>query len=240
MKNRYLALWDLKNYRNIYYDDTQIYSIKRTLLIFASTAIAVTLVSPDNQGIYKINMGIIQGNLNNPLYLYLFLAVVCLYYLLWMHAHTSKLIANNFNNLVNQFMFNLSSMHAKDKFMEMGKKYSENWNGTPDFKGRSGSGGTYISSDGITEHALRNHIDFKTALINGSEFNTKEYKDQIELLFTFTPTSDDLKFFNIHKNLCCILRRSDWFIIQIPMIYGVVAEVIIVFHIIQNITQNII
>ncbi len=230
-KVRYKALFELRLKKNKYEFDSQIYSIKNKLLVFSSIIIAATFVSPNINGVYEINMGIIKGNLKTPELLFIFLGVVCLYYLMWLILHARKLVVNNYTNLNHAFMWQLASLYAKENFKELAESVG-GFYGEPVFKGRGGGGGTWTANAEITNHALRNYLDLKKSLLEGNEFRTTENTIGIEMSYEFTPEKEDYLFFKMHRDFCWTSRLDEWFVTLFPIIYAVVAEFILIYHII--------
>ena len=80
-----------KNLIDFKFDD-KVYTIRRNLMIVSSIVIALTFMSPLAQGSYEINIGVIKGVMEKPEYVSYFLAITCIYYLLWFYIHCKKIL----------------------------------------------------------------------------------------------------------------------------------------------------
>lgn len=70
--------------------DDKLYAIRRNLMIASSIAIGATFLSPPQEGFYVVNIGVLNGAVEKPEYISYFLALVCIYYLIWFYVHCRK------------------------------------------------------------------------------------------------------------------------------------------------------
>jgi hypothetical protein len=207
-------------------------------MIFSSILIASTFVSAPANGRYEINMGVIKGEIEQPILLYAFLGIICLYYLIWLVIHCRKLAGDQFNTLVSKFMVLLAARHGKELFMTVSESVSTNFQGSPEFKSQGWSAGQWTVKAELSKHALRNHSDLTNALLEHEQLKTHETDKGYSISYTHVETNDDLVFFKIHKDHCWRSRFDQWFVSMLPIIYALLAEFRLVAHILKTMNKS--
>jgi len=211
--------------------DEQTYTIRRNLMIISSLAVASTFVSPLTTGKYEINMGIIKGNIDNPILLYLFLAVSCIYYLIWFYIHCKRLVVRNYEDIKRSFHVSLAQLNAKAIFQEFTKDFEPRFQGTPDFIFKGGSPTKWKVGGNLNSHAIRNHANMVDELKTNSPFVIENTSDGISLDYEHTSTTDDLVYLSIHLDQYWRTRKEEAFITLLPIGYAVTAISLIGLHI---------
>ncbi|MFT6908356.1 MAG: hypothetical protein ACJAS1_005053 [Oleiphilaceae bacterium] len=212
--------------------DDQTYTIRRNLMIFSSISIAATFVSPlDTTGKYEVNMGIIKGVINEPILLYLFLAVTCLYHLVWFYIHCQKLVVRNYMEIKYRFVECLAQINAQEKFGAFNKELGSTFQGTPDFLSKGGNFERWKVSGTLSNHALRNHPEIVENLQLKTEFIVSKTADGISLDYYHNTTSNDLLYLHSHFDQYWRTRKEEWFITVLPITYSFVSIILISIHI---------
>jgi hypothetical protein len=212
--------------------DDQTYIIRRNLMIFSSLAIASTFVFPlEATGKYEVNMGIIKGVINEPILLYLFLAVTCMYYLIWFYIHCQKLVVRNYEDIKHRFVESLAQINAQEKFRVFCEELGSKFQGTPSFLSKGGDFESWKVTGTLSSHALRNHPEIARDLQSMTEFIVSVTGDGISLDYCHITTSNDLVYLQSHFDQYWRTRKEEWFITVLPITYSFVSIVLISFHI---------
>lgn len=212
--------------------DDQTYSIRRNLMVFSSLAIASTFVSPVVEtGKYEVNMGIIKGVINDPILLYLFLAVTCTYYLIWFHIHCQRLVVRNYNDIKKRFIEALAKLNAQEKFRLFAKDYEPKFQGAPSFVSKGGNFEAWKVSGNLNNHAIRNHKEMADNLQENSEFFVNKTADGITVEYTHNSSESDLIYLSDHIDQYWRTRKEEWFIAILPIGYSLFSIILIGIHI---------
>ena len=212
--------------------DDQAYTIRRNLMVFSSLAIASTFVYPVTEtGKYEVNLGVIKGVINEPILLYLFLAVTCIYYLIWFYIHCQRLVVRNYNDIKNRFVESLAQVNAQEKFKVFVKEFEPKFQGVPDFQSKGGIFEAWKVCGNLTAHALRNYPDMVGNLKERSEFLVQQTADGIAVEYTHNTNNNDLVYLNSHLDQYWRTRKEEWFISVLPIAYSCVSILLIARHI---------
>jgi len=211
--------------------DEQTYTIRRNLMIVSSLAIASTFVTPLDTGKYEINMGIIKGNIDNPILLYLFLGISCLYYLSWFVIHCKRLVVRNYSSIKQSYLIALSMLNAKEEFKKFTKNCEPKFSGTPDFIGTRGSHKQWTVRANLNSHVVTNYTSMIDNLEKNSPFTMTDVSDGKSLEYAHEYSANDLVFLNIHIDQFWRTRKEEAFITLLPIGYSIIAIFLIGLHI---------
>ena len=213
--------------------DDRTYTIRRNLMISSSLAIASTFLSPlESEGKYEVNLGVIKGVVESPVHLYLFLAVVCIYYLFWFHLHCKKLVVGHFNSQLSSFISSLARINAEDKFKEFIKNNNILYEGGTSFESKIIGVNRYTVRGVLKKSYGINHFkSMVDKLKEDSEFVISDVADGINIEYTHECSINDLAYLNCHVDLCWRRRKVDMFVATLPILYSILALFLILWHI---------
>jgi hypothetical protein len=217
---------------NVVFDD-KLYSIRRNLMVVSTIVISSTFISPLKAGSYEVNIGLIKGILEEPVYLYYFLAVSCLYYLVWFYIHCRSVVVLNYDTIKFQFMNNLGAIRAEEKYSLI--RYDHKKNNTPFSisltpKGGGGGSGKWISEFRMNENVKQHKPEWLESL-RASGFDIQESHGELLVSFTYSPILEDFQYLKYHLDLYWRGRLSYLFTTALPIFYASLSLIILSGHI---------
>lgn len=206
--------------------DGQAYTIRRNLMVSSSLAIAAAFVSPPPSGVYEVNLAIVKGVINNPILLYLFLGVVCLYYMLWFYIHCKKLVILNYDAIVSSFSLALAHLNADQKYREIASRQKQpqgrRRHDIPrlNFQPQRGGMNSAIVQGSLKDRSLRHFPDLEASLRGHVNFSVGRIEDSITISYHQAITTEDQLFLNVHLDHYWRSRKEEWFITVLPLIFS--------------------
>lgn len=203
--------------------DKHTYTIRRNLMIISSLAIASTFISPIvSTGKYEINIGIVKGTIDNPILLYIFLAISCIYYLIWFYIHCKRLVINNYKSILHSFDQALVLSNAKRNYTKIMKTQ-----GLPEF---SLNGNLKVTAN-LNENFIQRYQGQIVDLENSALFEIETVDNGKKLSYTHIYSDIDLEYVNAHVDQYWRTRKEEAFITLLPIGYSIIAISLIGLHI---------
>ncbi|MCR9474942.1 hypothetical protein NB532_00715, partial [Vibrio antiquarius] len=75
-------------------------------------------VKPSSSGVYDVNIGILKGSIDNPIYLYAFAITALLYYVALLVSHCRNLTVSRYSQIKADYMSALSESKARVTYMK--------------------------------------------------------------------------------------------------------------------------
>jgi len=208
--------------------DDKLYTIRRNLMVISTVTIASTFLSPPLSGKYSVNIGVIKGYLDNPEYISYFLALVCVYYLIWFHVHCRSVVVDNFKNIRRQFLSRVAVLRVSEIYNSFFCQFQFSMPGPPEFEFYN-----YHSHAGF-KVGMNIHSQLEPDLkrqLEISGFLIEKRVAQLVLTFQYKDTSEDIVFLNVHKDHYCRRKASYLFITMLPVVYSFIACLFLMEHI---------
>lgn len=211
--------------------DAQSYSIRKNLMVASSLSIALTFVSPlEGTGKYAVNLGFLKGDIDNPVLIYIFLAITCGYYLVWFYIHCKSITVKNYSTIRRSFVSSLAVQHARDKFKKFTLEYEPKYTSIPNFTPGGGSGDSWFVFARIGDIKLR-YPDFIKNLCDNSEFSVTTEKEGFQIKYSHTPSDRDLIFLSCHIDKFWRVKKEVLVVTVLPIAYATFSIILIVAHI---------
>ncbi len=212
--------------------DDKLYAIRRNLMIASSIVIASTFINPPQSGVFEVNIGLVKGVLQNPLYLYYFLAISCLYYLVWFYIHCRYVAAQNYRDIKHRFFYYLAAHRAKEAYVRVYSSSDKNLPQPPEFQPTGGGGSTSEWGSKIN-FVKKVKLEYASGLetLKENGFTISEYKRELIVNYSYSPVFEDFQYLKIHLDMFWRAKWSQIFTTVIPIAYAVLALILLSFNI---------
>jgi len=212
--------------------DDKLYAIRRNLMLASTIVIAASFISPPDSGVFEVNIGLVKGVLKNPEYLYYFLVISCLYYLVWFYIHCRYVAVHNYSDIKHKFFYHLAAFRAKEAYENIYDKEKRNLPQPPNFDPRGGGGPTSEWSSQVKFSDKGKH-EYREGLeaLERVGFTISDYKGEVIVRYSYTPTFEDFQYLNIHLDLFWRSKWSQLFTTVLPIAYSVAALLLLSFNI---------
>jgi len=220
-----------------------IYVIRRNLMIACTLAIFFILIEPSSDG-FEVNIGVLKGNIKNPSVLYIIMIFVCTYYLCWFHfackaamifAGSDDTHYKNEEELKYYFLRRLSELKAGE---DIKKSLDKIKLGNINIECESLHAGDddYIAYCKMKNTDIRSMYQdlsmvHETLVNDGFEYKDDDVFTRVE--YKFTPSLDELYFYERHKDNVWRWNRYRCFETVLPILYAALAFLILCWLIIS-------
>lgn len=212
--------------------DEQIYAIRRNLMVVSSILIGLTFIKAPEGGNFEINIGIIKGVIEKPHFVYIFAAIVCLYYLLWFYAHCRGLIVKNYSSIKNAFLHRLAALRATDEYHRFRDDIPENLPANVNFRTTGGGGSRYLCESQLIDplQDIKPYALGIEKLAKSKAFSIKGNPKSQIVYYEHKSIPEDLYF--LQKNMDFYWRStiSAAFVTILPISYASLALVAMSIH----------
>lgn len=212
--------------------DEKAYTIRRNLMVSSSIVVGATFVSPPANGIYEINLGIIKGNLEKPELVWIFLAVICIYYLIWFYIHCRSSAVKSYCDIKHQFMSYLAALRVREIYRTI---YEADPASLPKPRNYDPAGGG--GDEGVWRVDARWTLDVPKKYAAGIEklklnkFGFQEYGGELRYWYNYEASDEDLKYLSSYLDLYWRGRFSHLFTTILPIVYATFALLLLARHI---------
>lgn len=212
--------------------DEKVYTIRRNLMVSSSVVTASTFISPPTNGTYEVNLGVIKGNIETPELVWIFLAVICFYYLIWFYIHCRSNAVKKYQDIKHQFMSHLAALRVGEIYR---KVYEADPASLPkphkyEKAGGGGEQGRWrVDGRWVLEAETRYSSGIDQLKQEG--FGFQVYGGELRYWCEYEPTDQDLQYLSIYLDLYWRGRFSHMFTTVLPIIYGAGSLVLLARHI---------
>lgn len=210
---------------------------RRNLFFIAILSFASLMVSPKN-GEYSINLGVIAGAVENPVYIYSGLLLICFYqlYYFWILCRSGVLNLRNIAKVVDVYMYELASLVAFNKWNEITRTYSqrgintavESFKESP--KNPRESGGYKVRAE-----TQEGHLDKIEGLLDeikkDDNFELDKNRGFYQIDFKYFPTPDDYQYLMVHRDQYWLAKRKHIIEFLLPLVVGLASIMALVYKI---------
>ncbi|HCG5940486.1 TPA: hypothetical protein NJ055_004637 [Vibrio parahaemolyticus] len=98
--------------------DTEFFTIRRNLMFASTVSLLLFFVKPSSSGVYDVNIGILKGSIDNPIYLYAFAITALLYYVALLVSHCRNLTVSRYSQIKAEYFSALSESKARVTYMK--------------------------------------------------------------------------------------------------------------------------
>lgn len=98
--------------------DAEFFTIRRNLMFACTVSLLLFFVKPSSSGVYDVNIGILKGSIDNPIYLYAFAITALLYYVALLVSHCRNLTVSRYSQIKADYMSALSESKARVTYMK--------------------------------------------------------------------------------------------------------------------------
>ena len=210
--------------------DDKLYAIRRNLMVASSVVIGSTFLSPPKNGLYEVNVGVLKGVVEKPEYISYFLALVCIYYLVWFIVHCRKVTVNNYQNIKHQFMSHVAALRVGELYSSLYNHIEKNLPVPPQFRASGGGGGKWTVGVEFVERVEIEHA-LGIQQLKDAGFNIQKSNGKLKITYQYEAVFEDFRFLNIHLDHYWRGKLSYLFTTVLPMVYSSIAIVLLALHI---------
>ena len=216
-------------------------SHRRNLLFFAGVTLFSLVISP-RDGVYVVNLGVLSGQLKNPLYVYVSLACLCSYQLVYFFTICSSSVVSSLNlkSVADRFFGELSCIRAFNRWCELTDALSAAGRNTaiqgfgPAHRQAKPVGAYRVSSK--TEEAHFSQLQgLRSKLEACQDFELWNERGFVNIDFTYLPTTEDYQYLVIYKDIFWLLQRRSFIEFIFPLLLAYAAILGMMYRISQNI-----
>lgn len=211
-------------------------------LFFASLISAFSvLVTPDTEG-YKVNLGVISGNVEYPIMIYIGLLLVTSYqvYYFWITCRHSVISSLNISKIENVYMYELASLKAFDYWNALCKKIvPKGWNSalgsfTQSPKEPRENNDWKVRATTQVSH-LAEQPELLKALESDSNINLSIERGFYQIDFIYKSNSGDYVYLQQHRDHFWITKKKEIVEYVLPLLIGYAAIIGLLLKISSNV-----
>lgn len=234
------AVGTAKNKYEVRFDSS--IGIHKRNLLFASLLSAFSmLVTPGTDG-YKVNLGLISGNVEYPVLIYVGLLMATSYqvYYFWIICRHAVISSLNIGKIENVYMYELASLRAFDYWNSLCKKSTPNgWNSalgsfiqSPRNPRENGDWKVRATTQ---ESHLQEQPDLLKMLDEDENINLSIERGFYQLDFTYKSNPLEYVYLQQHRDHFWITKKKEFIEYVLPLLVGYAAILGLVFKISSNV-----